>query len=116
MNKLLAIASVVAMMSACSGLSIDAGGNPSGASVAAMLGYHGPVERSRGLDSALQRCGGGGLAQPLQLAHSPQPPARSSLACMARACSCVKPQRAARRASRAAAARRQAAGIRTHAL
>lgn len=51
MNKLLAIASVVAMMSACSGLSTNAGGNPSGASVAAMLGYHGPVERAWGRDS-----------------------------------------------------------------
>ena len=51
MNKLLAIASVVAMMSACSGLSPNAGGKPSGASVAAMLGYHGPVERSWALDS-----------------------------------------------------------------
>ncbi|MHB1122349.1 MAG: hypothetical protein ACYC0T_06445 [Ramlibacter sp.] len=51
MNKLLAIASVIAMMSACSGLPLKAGGDPSGASVAAMLGYHGPVERSRALDS-----------------------------------------------------------------
>lgn len=51
MNKLLAIASVVAMMSACSGLSPNAGGNPSGAGVAAVLGYHGPVERSWALDS-----------------------------------------------------------------
>lgn len=51
MNKLLAIASVVAMMSACSGLSTNAGGNPSGAGVAAALGYHGPVERSGARDS-----------------------------------------------------------------
>ena len=51
MNKLLAIASVIAMLSACSGLSTNGSGNPSGASVAAMLGYHGPVERAWGRDS-----------------------------------------------------------------
>lgn len=51
MNKLLAVAGVIAMMSACSGLSTNAGDHPSGANVAAMLGYHGPVERSRDLGS-----------------------------------------------------------------
>jgi hypothetical protein len=38
MNKLLAIASVVATMSACSGLAANAGGSPSGTGVAATLG------------------------------------------------------------------------------
>jgi len=51
MNKLLAHASVIAMMPAYSGLSTNAGANPSGSGVAGMLGYHTPVERSWALDS-----------------------------------------------------------------
>lgn len=51
MNKLLALGGLIAMMTACSGLSNTAGGHPSGNTVAAILGYHGPVERSGVFDS-----------------------------------------------------------------
>jgi hypothetical protein len=49
MNKLLVLAGVVALMSACTGLSNTSGGNTAsmgaGAAEAADLGYHGPVHR-----------------------------------------------------------------------
>jgi hypothetical protein len=52
MNKLLALAGVVALMSACAGLSNTSGGNTAyaepGAAGAASLGYHGPVHRIQG--------------------------------------------------------------------
>lgn len=52
MNKLLALAGVVALMSACAGLSNTGGGNAAyvgpGAAGAAHLGYHGPVHRVQG--------------------------------------------------------------------
>lgn len=46
MNKLLALAGVVALMTACAGMSNGADGESSGATVAAILGYHGPVHRT----------------------------------------------------------------------
>ena len=51
MNRLLALAGVVAMMSACAGLSNTGDGASAyvgpGAAEAAHLGYHGPVYRQR---------------------------------------------------------------------
>jgi hypothetical protein len=51
MNRLLALAGVVAMMSACAGLSDTGDGGSAyvgpGAAEAASLGYHGPVHRVR---------------------------------------------------------------------
>lgn len=51
MNRLLALAGVVAMMSACAGLSNTGDGRSAhvgpGAAEAAALGYHGPVYRTR---------------------------------------------------------------------
>ncbi len=55
MNKLLALAGVVALMSACTGLSNKGGGNTTsagpGAAGAAYLGYHGPIHRIPGRHS-----------------------------------------------------------------
>lgn len=51
MNRLLALAGVVAMMSACAGPSNTGDGGSAyvgpGAAEAAYLGYHGPVHRIR---------------------------------------------------------------------
>lgn len=44
MKNLLALASVVALMSACAGWSGSADDGANGAVVAAMLGYHGPLQ------------------------------------------------------------------------
>lgn len=52
MNKLLSLACIVALLSACAGSGTSAGKNPAamgaGAAEAAALGYHGPVHRSPG--------------------------------------------------------------------
>lgn len=50
MKQLLALAGVVAMITACSGMSrtsVDTSFTGPGAATAASLGFHGPVERAR---------------------------------------------------------------------
>jgi uncharacterized membrane protein YtjA (UPF0391 family) len=47
MKNLLALASVVALMSACAGFSGTADDGANGAVIAAMLGYHGRLQTAR---------------------------------------------------------------------